>query len=142
MIKDDTRPVACPGGIGTVVDVLLLTTTAADEAHHDIIAVIPQRVISQGDARGRRGLAENSGVGTDTDIALQGNNTTDIEDHNLLITATDGLAEGSVTRVIKIRNMDDFSITSTRNVTSVTFGTREGGSLCLGRHCQGHDSHC
>ena len=139
MVEDNASPVTRPGGIGTVVDVLLLTTTATDKTHHDVIAVIPQRVIAQGNAGGGSRLAENGGVGTDADVALQGDDTTHIEDHNLLVAATDGLSEGTVAGIVQIRDMNDLAITSTGDVTAVALGTGEGWRLCLGRHRQSGD---
>ena len=80
-------------GISTIVDVLLLTTANADETHDDVITVGVNGVVAQGDAWRRGRLSLDSGVGTDVDIALQGDDATHIEDHYLLVTAADGLAE-------------------------------------------------
>ena len=84
---------ACGRGIGTVVDVFLLSTTDTDEAHHDVVAGRVDGVITQGDARSRSRLSGYGGVGADVDIAFQCDDSTNVEDYNLLVVAADGSTE-------------------------------------------------
>ena len=50
MVEDDVFLVALPGGIGSVVDVFLLSTSDAYEAD-DVVGTRAYREVAQGDAR-------------------------------------------------------------------------------------------
>ena len=126
-----------PDGIGTVVDILLLTTTETDETDDDIIGIGTDGIITDGDARTRSCLALDSSVGTNLKVGLERNDTGYIEDDNLLLTATDGSTQRAVAGIIEISDMDNLTATTTGNVTAVTLGTGEGRSLS---HCYTTDS--
>ena len=79
--------------IGTIVDVLLLTSADAYETHDDIITVWIDGIIAQRNTRSRSRLSENGGVGTNADIAFQGDDSTHVEYHRLLVGTADGSTE-------------------------------------------------
>ena len=136
VVEHHARIVACRRGISTVVDILLLSTANADEAHDNIVASGVDGKVAQGDARSRSRLAKNCRVGPDTDIPCQGNDTCDIEDDNLLVGTTHGLTKRACARVVKIGDVDNLATASTCGVAAMTFGTREGRGLGLSSQCQ------
>ena len=75
-------------------------------------------------------MTKNGGVGTDIDIALEGNDTTNVEDDNLLAAAVDSIAERARTRVVEISDVSHLATTSASNVTAVPLSTGEGRNLC------------
>ena len=90
MVNHDTGEVTCCRGIGAIVDIFFLTSAETHVTDDDVIAIGIDRIVAQGNARGRSGLTENGGVGSNVQVAPEGNDTSYIEDDNLLSRTTDG----------------------------------------------------
>ena len=127
VVEDDAGLVALPWSISSVVDVLLLSTANADETD-DVVATRLNRIIAQGDAWRRGCLSENCDVVCEFEVRLQRNHTSHIEDDDL-IARLDCLSERAGSAVIEIRYVYDFAASTTRYVSSVTFGSRKGRGL-------------
>ena len=136
VVEHDAGVASRPGGIGAVVDVALLATAAADEANHDVIAAIEQRVVAQGDARCGRRLSQNSGVGPNGDVAAEGDDAAHVEHHHLLVRPLHRLAERASAAVVERRHVNHLAAPATGHIAAMTLGTRESRRLCP---C-GHDA--
>ena len=112
MVEHDARIMAGSRSIGTVIDILLLTTTYAEKAHDNVVSCRIDGVVAQGNARSRSRLSSDGRIGTDADIALQGNDAADVEDDRLLFIAFDGLTERPRARIVEINDVDDFTAAS------------------------------
>ena len=138
MVEDDVFLVALPGGIGSVVDVFLLSASDANEAD-DVVGTRAYREVAQGDARIGGRLSEDGDVVLDSDVGLQGNDTCHVEDDDAVFIA-DGSTKRACARVVEIGDVYDSTATSASSIASVTFSTRESGCLCQrggGDGCKG-----
>ena len=131
-----------PQGIGTLVDILLLAATETDEAD-DVVGTRAHGVVAQGDAGVGSRLSEDGDVVLDGEVALQGDDTAHVEDHDAVLRA-DCLAQRACAGVVQVSHVDDRSTTSPRCVATVPLGSGEGWSACLCLCCQyeGSGSEC
>ena len=128
MVEDDAGLVALPGSIRTVIDVLFLSATYAEETD-DVVVARLNGIISESDAWRWGSLSENGDVVTYLEIRLQGDNASHIEDNDS-ITRFDSLSERTRSAVIEIGYVYYFSASSAGYISSVTFCAWKGRSLC------------
>ena len=140
VVEDDAGLVALPGSIRTVIDILLLSATYAEETD-DVVVARLNGVISEGDARRWGSLSENGDVVTYLEIRLQGDNASHIEDNDS-ITRFDSLSERTSSAVIEIGYVYYFSASSAGYISSVTFCARKGWSLCQSSSTHECCCHC
>ena len=69
MVEYHTCEIAAPDGIGSVVDILLFTTTNTDETHNNVVAIWTNRIIPQRDSWIWSCLTEDGGVCSDSHVA-------------------------------------------------------------------------
>ena len=84
MVNYDACEVTGRRSIGTVVDILLLTSAEAQISDNDIIAVGVDGIVAQRDAWGWSRLSKDGGIGTNIEIALECDDASHVEDDNLL----------------------------------------------------------
>ena len=70
MVDHDACIVAGRRCIGTIVDILLLTTTGTNIAHDDVVAIGINGVIAKGNAWRWSRLTKDGCIGANVDIAL------------------------------------------------------------------------
>ena len=132
MVEHEAGMAAGGAGIGTIVDVLFRTPTHADESDDDVVSVGIDRVVAQGDAwRGCR-LPQNGGVGIDVQVASQGDDASNVEDHNLPVGAFDSLPERACSAIVQVGHVHNLSSASTCCESPVPLGSGKCRSLCKG----------
>ena len=83
---------ALPEGVGTVVDILLLSAADADEADH-VVRPGPECAVTDGDAGVGGGLSGDGGVVADGEVAVEGDHAAHVEDDDFLGRAFHGFAQ-------------------------------------------------
>ena len=129
MVENKVLLVGVPYSVGTVVHILLLSASYANEAY-DVVVAWAHGPVAQSYARVGCCLSLDGGVVADGEVALQFNNSRHIEDHNLLAAAAYCCSERAGTAVVEVCHMYDCSPASSSNVTSETFCSRECRCLC------------
>ena len=135
MVEQDAGSVALPDGVGSVVDVLLLSAPDAQETD-DVVLRGLHGIVAQRDARLGGRLSGDSGVLADGEVGFQWDDAADVEDDDFPVVALDGLAQRTGARVIEVGNVDYPSAASAIGVASVSLGSGEGGNLSRCCQCQ------
>ena len=134
VVEHDLVALTTPGGIGSVVDILHLTTAEADVAHDDIVALAEvNRVVTEGDTRLWRCLSGNRRIRGDVELGLQIDIAADVEDDGLGLVALQGLTERTLAGIVEVGDVTNFAATAASDVTGMPFGTGESGNLLLSR---------
>ena len=125
MVEDDASLLALPAGIGTVVDIFLLSAAEADEAD-DVVGTGLHGVVAQGDARVGGCLTEDGDIVLKLEVAPECNNTSNVE-HDGAVSATgDGSTERARTAVVEVGDVYDVAGASASDIAAVPLSAREG----------------
>ena len=137
VVEDDARLVTLPCGIGTLVDILFLSTTEADETY-DIVCTRANGIVTYSNTWIRRRLSEDGDVVLHGQVAGQGNDTCHVE-HDDAVSLAHCVAERSRATVLQVCHVIDRTLTSTRYVAAVTLCTGKCRCPRLGhRHHRCH----
>ena len=129
MVNDNTCEMIVPNGISTVVHIPFLSTAKANESY-DVVWLWANGIISERNARVGGRLSEDSCVLSNMEVGSQRNDSAHVKDDNFLPISVYCSAKWTRSSIVEVGNMDDFSASAARNIASVTFCSRESGSLC------------
>ena len=131
VVENDVVLFLVPDGVSTVVDVLLFSSSYANEAY-DVVVSGAHCEVAHGNAGVGCCLSLDGGIVADDEVASQFDNTRHVEHYNLLAVPVYRCSERAGAAVVEVCDVYNRSSASSGYVTSESLGSGECRCLC---HC-------